>query len=60
MVSNIAFESIITSIRKNLFNQRMMNFLDKVELRDKRYQTTGNVRGVNYKYKFLFTLKDFF
>ena len=37
----------------------MMNFVNKIELSDQKYQTNRNVRGGNYKRTLLFTIKDF-
>ena len=59
IVSNIEFESIKPSIKNNLFYQRMMNFVNKLELDDHKYQTDGNVGDENYKGKFLFPMKYF-
>ena len=36
----------------------MVEFINKLELNDKKYQTNGTVRDKNYKRKFLFTLKN--
>ena len=49
---NTEFEAIITSVKKNFFHQRMMNFVNKIELSDQKYQTNGNVRNENYKLGF--------
>ena len=59
IVSNKEFEAMITSIKKYSYHQCMMNFVDKVELSDKKYQTNGYVRDENYKGKFLLLMKDF-
>ena len=37
----------------------MMNFVNKLELGDLKYQTNGNLRYENYKGKFLFPMKKF-
>ena len=59
MAANISFETIITSIKKNLFHQRMVDFLNKLKLSDQKYQTNRNVRYENYKGKLLFPMEDF-
>ena len=47
IVENIEFEAIIPSIKKNLFYQKMVDFLNKLELSDQKYQTNGTVRDYN-------------
>ena len=42
--TNIEFESIETSIKKYWFNQRMVDFVNKLEWSNQTYQTNGNVR----------------
>ena len=37
----------------------MVNFLNKLELIDQKYQTNGNVRDGNYNGNFLFPMRDF-
>ena len=37
MVTNIYFESIVPSMKNNLFYQRKIDFLDKQEFNDHRY-----------------------
>ena len=37
----------------------MIDFANKLELSDKKYQNNVNVRDENYKGKFLFSMKDF-
>ena len=37
----------------------MVNFVNKIELSDQKYQTNGNVRDGNYKGRFLFPMKGF-
>ena len=37
----------------------MVNFVNKLELSDQKYQTNGNVRDENYNRKLLFPMKDF-
>ena len=59
IITNIKFESISTSIKKYWFYQRMVDFINKIELSDHKYQSNGNIRYENYKWKFLFTMKDF-
>ena len=36
----------------------MVDFVNKLELNDKKYQTNGNVRDENYNGKFLFPMKE--
>ena len=59
IVSNIIFESIITSIKNNFFNQRTMNTVNKIDLSDQKYQTNGIIIYKSYKVKFLFLMKNF-
>ena len=59
IVSNIELWAIIPSIGKNLFHQHMMNFVNKLELSDQKYELNGNLRDENYKERFLFPIKDF-
>ena len=37
IVTNLKFEYIITSIKKHFFHQRMVNFVNKLELSDHEY-----------------------
>ena len=37
----------------------MVDFMNKLELSDQKYQTNGNIIDENYKGKFLFTIKYF-
>ena len=37
----------------------MVDFVNKIEVSDQKYQTNGNVRDENYNVKFLFNMKDF-
>ena len=37
----------------------MVDFVNKPELSDQKYQTNGNLRDKNYNGKFLFTMKEF-
>ena len=37
----------------------MINFVNKLELSDQKYQTNGNLRDENYIGKCLFSIKDF-
>ena len=57
--TNFESESIIPSIKKYLFHQRMVDFLNKLEISDQQYKTNGTVRDDNYKGNLLFTMKDF-
>ena len=59
MLTNIEFETIISSIKKDLFNQRMVGFVNKIDLSDKKYQSNGIVRDDIYKGKFLFPMNYF-
>ena len=38
----------------------MVDFENKLELRDQKYQTNGNVRDENNNGKFVFTTKEFY
>ena len=57
IVTNIKFESILASIKNYIFHQHMVNFLNKIQLSDQKYQTNRNIREKNYKGKFLFPMK---
>ena len=59
IVTNIEFEARIPSIKKNFFHQRMVEFANKLDSSDQKYQTNGIVRDENYKGKFLFAMKYF-
>ena len=37
----------------------MVDFVNKLELSDQKYQSSGSVRYENYKGEFLFPTKDF-
>ena len=50
---------MLTSIKNNLFNQRMFDFVNKLEFSDHKYRNNGTVIYENYKGKFLFIIKDF-
>ena len=52
--TNIEFEYIVTSIKKCLFHQPMIDFVNKLELSDQRYQTNGNVRYESYRGNYYF------
>ena len=47
--TNIEFEYIVTSIKKCLFHQPMIDFVNKLELSDQRYQNNINVIDKIYK-----------
>ena len=53
------FEAMVPSIKNNLSHQCMVNFLNKLQLNDQKYQNNGTVRDESYKRKFLFPMKDF-
>ena len=38
---------------------RMVDFVDKLELSDQKYQTNGNVRNENYNGNLLFSMNNF-
>ena len=59
IVTNIEFEAIVTSIKNYFFNQRMVDFVNKLELNYQKYKTNGTVRDESYKGKFSFPMKDF-
>ena len=59
IVTNIEFESIVPSIKKYFLYQRIVVFLNNLELSDQKYETNENVRNENYNEKFLFPMKDF-
>ena len=52
MVTNIEFEFIVTSIKKYLFHQIIVNFFIN-------YILIGTVGDENYRRRFLFTMKYF-
>ena len=49
----------ITFNFKELFRQHMVYFVVKLELSDKKYQTSGTVMDINFKVKLLFPMKEF-
>ena len=44
-------------IKNYLFHQRMMDFVNKLDFGDQKYQTDGNVSYGNYNGKFLLPMK---
>ena len=59
IVTNIEFEAILPSIKNYYFHQCMVDFVNKLELSDQKYQTNINIRDENYKGKVLFTINEF-
>ena len=59
MVKNIEFEAKIPSIKNNLFNQIMVNSLNKLEFSDDKYQTICTILYGNDKGEFLFPKNEF-
>ena len=59
IVKNIYFKAIFTSTKNNFFHQHMIDFLNRLEFSDQKYQTNETVRYKNYKDRFLFPIKDF-
>ena len=57
IVSNTECEAIIPSIWKGLFHQRMMNFVNNIDLSYQKHQADINIRDENYKGKLLFPMK---
>ena len=57
-VASIEFEATVPSIKEYLFFQRMVDFLNKLELSYQKYHTIGNVIDENYKGEFLFPMKE--
>ena len=60
MVKNIKFKAIVTSIKNYFLHQLMVDFINKLQLSNQKYQTNGNVRVEYYNGKFVFPMKDFF
>ena len=58
-VTDVEFEAILLSIKKYFFHQRMVYFVNKLELSDQKHQTNGNIRDENYKWNFLFAINYF-
>ena len=56
LFTNIEFEAIVTSIKNYLFHYPMVDFVNKIELSDQKYQNNGNVRDEKYKEEFLFPM----
>ena len=56
----MSFEAIIPSIKNNFFHRHMINFVNKLELSDQKYQTNGNIRDENYKGDFLISYEGLF
>ena len=46
IVTNIEFEAIVTSIKKNFFHEHMVDFSNKLYFNDNKYQTNGTI--INY------------
>ena len=43
IATNIDFEAMVTSIKKNLFHKRMFGLVNKLEFVYQKYQTNGTV-----------------
>ena len=59
ILANIEFEAIVHSTKKYFLYQRMVDFLNKLDLSYQKYQANGNVRRKHYKGKLLFPMKGF-
>ena len=57
IVTNTEFELIWSSIKKYVFHNHMVDFVNKLELSDQKYQTNGNLKDGNYKGNLLFPIK---
>ena len=44
-MDHIEFETFVPSIKKNFFHQCMVDFVNKLEFNDQKYQTNGTGRG---------------
>ena len=42
-----------------MFHQRMVRFVNKLKLSDRKYQANITVKDENYRGKLLFTVRDF-
>ena len=42
---------MVPSIKNYLFHQRMVDFVNKLNLSDQKYHTNGNLRDKNHKRK---------
>ena len=58
IVANIELETIVYSIKKYVCHQRMVDFMNTLDLNDQKYETNGNVRDENHNEKFLLTMED--
>ena len=59
IATNILFEAIVISIKKYLFCQHVLDFVNKLEWSSQKYQANVNVWDEKYKGKFLFPMKEF-
>ena len=59
IVTNIWFEAIVHSIKRYLFHNSMVDFVNKLEVSGQKYQTNGNIRDEKYNGNFLFPIKYF-
>ena len=57
IVTNIECEAIIPSIKNNFFHQRMVDYLNKLELSDQKYKNIRVLRDENDMVKLLFLMK---
>ena len=48
IVTNIDFETMVHSIKRQFFHRRMVHLVNKLESSDKKYHTNRNVRDENY------------
>ena len=59
IVTNIEFDAIIPSTTNNFFHQSMVDFVNKLELSDQKYENNSNVGDEKHKGKLLFSMKEF-
>ena len=59
MGANIYVEAVVPERKNNFFHQRMIEFVNILELKYLNYQTNVNLRYKDYRVKLLFNMKDF-
>ena len=59
MVWTLSFEAVVTERKKNLFCQRMIGSVNRLDLKYQKYETNGNERYEIYEGQLIFTTNDF-
>ena len=60
IVTDIGSEAISPGIKRKLFYHLRIGFVNRLKLKNQKYQSNGNRREENYKGNFSFPTKEFF